>query len=58
MTLSEICADIEIRIRADERERCAKIAEEAFIYRDDDQLACGDASSAGKTIAQLIRDNI
>ncbi len=55
--IASLVADA-VRIGVDvERERCAKIAEEAFIYRDDDPLDCGDASAAGNTIAQLIRDN-
>lgn len=39
----------------DERERCAKIAESAFLYCPDDPTL-NEAVCAGQTIAQLIRD--
>lgn len=38
-----------------ERERCAKIAESAFLYYPDDPTL-NEAVCAGQTIAQLIRD--
>lgn len=38
-----------------ERDRCAKIAESAFLYCPDDPTL-NEAVCAGQTIAQLIRD--